>query len=430
MTTCAEITEILKKPDKETVQVELKESALLRNGDGQKKLGYEVVALANRYGGKLILGIKDDGTFEGRNIFVIDKDKSVIDNICRTNISPVIDYDVDFLQCDKGDLLVINVPKRKDIPHAYIDRRNGSEIKNRIYYIRTSHGKRLVSDKELSWLFTHIEDPDFVLRFRLVINFIKDSLKIPGNISQPSCISNYVWFVNSIPEEDISKVTKDWDIIQSFFLDITPYSILHSLSWLFTHSWLINIQRNTGRVRISSSLSKNVQSRKCTVDDLPMPYEESIINSLSWNFKDVLMKSGFQDFCLPANANIFIERSGINSVILDIRHPEHFNINITISKSHMARGLHFTHPLRAVFFGREMDNAFQNVEFDCTLSASFKFPEREIELFNEYENYANTIREHLSNDWDWDNFLGNLPDSILYKIENKLDVTLKRLESK
>jgi len=45
MTTCDDIQEILKNPEKESMKIEFKESEKLRNGNGQRELGYEIVAI-------------------------------------------------------------------------------------------------------------------------------------------------------------------------------------------------------------------------------------------------------------------------------------------------------------------------------------------------------------------------------------------------
>ena len=116
MITCDEIYKILKNPEKEKIKIEFKESEKLRSGEGQREIGHEIVALANRYGGKLLIGIKNDATFEGKGIFDdrgVDYYKGIIDNICHNKISPIIEYDIKFLQCQDGDVIVVNNPRRK-----------------------------------------------------------------------------------------------------------------------------------------------------------------------------------------------------------------------------------------------------------------------------------------------------------------------------
>ncbi len=104
MATCEEIHKILKNPEKENMKNEFKDSRILKSNDGEKKLCCEIVAFANRYGGKILIGINDDDGFEGKGIFKdkgIDSYKGTIDNIIHAHISPIIECEIEFLECDK-----------------------------------------------------------------------------------------------------------------------------------------------------------------------------------------------------------------------------------------------------------------------------------------------------------------------------------------
>jgi len=153
MTTCEEIGKLLEKSELENTKYELKSSQIFEKTDWKDDIAKELVAFANKNGGKLIIGLQNDCKFDGKADYDIDKLKGDINNIIRDKISPIIDYNFEFLECDGGDLSIISIEKKKDIPHAYIVKRKSHEIKNRIYYIRTPHGKRLVTNQELSNLF-------------------------------------------------------------------------------------------------------------------------------------------------------------------------------------------------------------------------------------------------------------------------------------
>ena len=157
MTTCEEVQKLLEKPELENTKYELKSSQIFEKTDWKDDIAKELVAFANKNGGKLIIGLQDDGKFNDKANYDIDKLKGDINNIIRDKISPIIDYNFEFLECEGGALSIINVEKKKDIPHAYIVKREGHEIKNRIYYIRTPHGKSLVSDKQLYFLFNETD---------------------------------------------------------------------------------------------------------------------------------------------------------------------------------------------------------------------------------------------------------------------------------
>ncbi len=155
MTTCEEIKKLREKSEFENLKYELKSSKILKENNWKDKIAKEIVSFANKNGGKVIIGLQNDGTFDGEIDYHVDKLKGDIDNIIHNKISPIINYNYEFLKCEGGDLSIITIEKKnKDIPYAYIVKREGPEIKSRIYYIRTPHGKRLVSDSQLESLFS------------------------------------------------------------------------------------------------------------------------------------------------------------------------------------------------------------------------------------------------------------------------------------
>ena len=420
MTICDEINEILRNHDAENIKIEYKRRKLLYSKQGQEKLCFAIVALANRYGGKLILGINDDVTFEGKDIFNVDSDKGTITNIIHNHISPTIEYDMEFLSCKKGDILVINILKRKGIPHAYINGRNGSDIKERIYYIRTSHGKRLVSDGQLQWLFEHQNDPDFDYSFRTVINYHKDSLQIPPpyHIDQPRSTSDFGFLISKIAKSDVDMLKKDWDTIQSFFIEIAPYVLIHLFSWHFMNSWLVETSRYEG-LALTRIVPSMANSKKILPRELPKTQTNSLIGSLSTNFSLAFSLMGVQEFYVPENTELQIHLDGGRKSVLSLKNKD-FSIDISFTKFMAGIGLHRTHPRKEAFQDKDRE-LFQHIEMNCTYSASFNYPEKDIELFNEYYHYANSIKDLLENDFNYDNFIKTLPNSILYTINNKLD---------
>ncbi|KKM62663.1 hypothetical protein LCGC14_1519440, partial [marine sediment metagenome] len=95
MTDCVEIERIIKNPNRENLTIDFKKSDVLKSKDSQKKLIEHIVAFANQIGGMILLGINDDGTYEGKNIFDVDKDKGILNNIINDNIRPVLMCDIE-----------------------------------------------------------------------------------------------------------------------------------------------------------------------------------------------------------------------------------------------------------------------------------------------------------------------------------------------
>lgn len=231
MTTCEEVQKLLEKSEIENIKFELKSSMILKNDNWKDNLAKEFVAFANKNGGKVIIGLQNNGAFDGERDYDVDKLKGDIDNIMHNRISPIINYNFEFLKCEGGDLSIISVEKKKDIPHAYIVKREGPEIKNRIYYIRTPHGKRLVSDKQLNFLFNE-KDLNFIepikkFEMKPDLELIKEYLDMIKNSQLSS--KNLVPMLNKIHNEFAQILIKEdfteneLDVINKYVESVDKY---------------------------------------------------------------------------------------------------------------------------------------------------------------------------------------------------------------
>lgn len=159
--TTTDIFRIAQSSERETITTELKSfRKLIPFDDNQKRdIAYEIIAFANRHGGQLIFGINDNGKPDENIDIDIDVIKSKLHQLCFDSISPVIECTTQYIDEAEGRFFIAHIPKRKRLPHAYVPNWSGSDINSRIYYIRTSHGKKLVSDSQLEWLFQNQGDP-------------------------------------------------------------------------------------------------------------------------------------------------------------------------------------------------------------------------------------------------------------------------------
>lgn len=259
-----DIIKIASQKEKETIDTELKSIRALDPFDGeqQKKIGYEIIAFANRQGGKIIFGINDNGQPDEKLHVNVDEIKSKLHNLCFNSISPVIECPTQFIDEPEGQFFIIYVPKRKGIPHAYTPNRSGSEINSRIYYIRTSHGKRLVSDGQLEWLFLNQNDPNYNHSFRVGFEFDKNMYLLNGIVS----IGNYsiLHYRDLLNEADKNDILKDSKKFNLFVGELMPYLILDILSDYFKESWYIGITQGFDRMS-SGPLITNVPVPSTTV---------------------------------------------------------------------------------------------------------------------------------------------------------------------
>lgn len=162
-----EIINLAHSKDNESMYFELKELNYDLDMNNYLK---SIVAFANRSGGRLIIGIKEDGSAQGVGIFNkfeqgkhngIDKFKECLKNKISTKISPSIEVEIKYHLSEQYEFIEILIPKRKGIPHAIIKDSSG-KIKSREYYIRTSSSSEPITDTQLDWLFSRrVQEVEF-----------------------------------------------------------------------------------------------------------------------------------------------------------------------------------------------------------------------------------------------------------------------------
>jgi len=101
----------------------------------------EMIAFANTDGGRILVGVDDDGVIVG--VDDVQHTEERIVNIARNNCNPPLSPTIDRVQTDDGTVLVVNVPRRMGEPCV-----NNDEL----CYIRVGSTKRHPSPQEWSRL--------------------------------------------------------------------------------------------------------------------------------------------------------------------------------------------------------------------------------------------------------------------------------------
>jgi len=251
-----ELREILKQTENEYVEFK-QVGEFSRNYEIAKLL----VAFTNRDGGKLIFGVRDNGTLEGKRINFDEKAK-IITNIATNLCTPQIQFSSFRFSLKEGDVFVIDIKKRKDIPHAVIinkkiDKENYKDsITGRAYYIRTISGIRAIDDKELEWLFRSSEGLDIEEGFNIILMIgIKTSMDLESEnrfitkhmLLVPSYGQyQYDVYLSQLSDEVFEKIIlneKNEKKIELGLLlyDILPLIIIDNLSRHYKNTTMINI---------------------------------------------------------------------------------------------------------------------------------------------------------------------------------------------
>lgn len=98
-----------------------------------ERLAREVVALANTGGGRVLIGVSDDGTIGG--LRDVHEETYALDEALDTCCVPPVEAEIDYVQVSrKREAIVLAVPQSPDRPHYVLDEDGGKRA--RTAYVR------------------------------------------------------------------------------------------------------------------------------------------------------------------------------------------------------------------------------------------------------------------------------------------------------
>jgi hypothetical protein len=435
ISTFNDIQKIINSTEKEKANVELKSFLKIVpcNDESRKDIAAEIAAFANRNGGTIIFGINNDGSFDDLPELNIDKAKETLHHISYNNISPVVDCNTKVIEEGRNIFIILYVPKRKGIPHAYIEKRTNHEIKSRTYYIRTSHGKRLVSDGQLQWLFFNQEEPDYEYQFRVAFEFYK-SFELTGSIV-PWGNYEICNLRDLLTEPDKSAILNDSNKFISFLNGLMPYMILGSLAEYFKDSWHIGVNKGFDRLSSGAMITDfPIDTTACFMHETPVE-GDSFVHNLSWDFTQILKELYPGKMHLPVNTSIIInyaDKRTASSIHLKNRD---FKIEILTGMLSGGAGLHqkgVLHHLLTERYSTEEQQAslgkFLHYDAAGYLTAQFNYPEYDMNDFEKYLTYYHNLKTLLGYNWDYDSKrLAHPPDEAVV-MDDKLNEILAILK--
>ena len=427
--TCKELQELASSVEKERIDLELKSFKALVGADGTSpdntKIAHELIALANTEGGKLIFGLKDDGSFEGALPATADDLKGKIYSLCRDRISPVLPCVVQVLACTEGEVLIVHVPKYTNIPHACIVSA-GQMIKTRTYYVRTGHGKRLVEDAELAWLFRNRDEPSTAQLFRLGIELNKE-FRVVGKPC-PRGNLELAHFGAKLPAAEHQKMRSSSDALQGFFVELFPFLILKSIASYYKESWYIGIDREF-EMTWSGPMKQEVSKTHLNVADIPR-HGTMWLNQLDWDWPAVLETLFPTPIVVPDGTRVAIHYKAGQQASLVWEHPN-YRISLLVGCRQAGAGLH---PNSVSF---EYNNAYARIHAQDQLWDHFSFfygvaeikpeyffPGYEIDAYERHRHYFDTLTSLIREHWDYDMALKELPSLEMLLLTNKVDAML------
>ena len=414
--------------DNEDLWFELKESKKYSNvSDIKKNLLKLIVAFANREGGYLVIGIKDNGQPEGLNIFEnykegtksgIDKFKELIGNTCKDLISPIINIDIQYYrnEADGYEFVAIKIPMRSNMPHAVI-KRSEVNVESRKYYIKTSHGCNMVTDTQLEWLFNGNNREVEESQYAIEITTYKDLSGIPLSIGkigdryviQPQVIHKIDEYIISLQKKSLEECTRDIEYRRELLSEILMYAIIQSLD---------------GNYRVYDKYA----------EFMPLPNADFLLNEAAKGNEKTLFTRADKKINFPPNSRIAIEK-GKKSVIFTIIN-EYVEIALELFPSSWEVGLPNSNPYKAIFLenhGIEGQNLlhdrYEVFEYVLNIKTTRLFPDViDSKYYASYE-FASKLKNNIKMFWDINYYMKEYPHyRNLYSIEYKLDSLINEVK--
>lgn len=119
-----------------------------------ERIAKEVVAFANSDGGKVLLGVDDDGQISG--LKDVQEELFLLENALERHCDPPIDFRISTLPVSRRrEVLVIDVPNSADKPHFLVRPENGSKG---VAYVRVDD-RSIEASKELVRLMRWKKNP-------------------------------------------------------------------------------------------------------------------------------------------------------------------------------------------------------------------------------------------------------------------------------
>ncbi len=121
-----------------------------------ERIAKEVIALANARGGRLFVGVEDDGTIRG--VRDVDEETFAVRQALGAHCDPPVPYTLGTVPVSrKREVLVVDVPESREKPHYLVGAANGSG-RSRTPYVRVAD-QSVEASREAVRLMKHERAP-------------------------------------------------------------------------------------------------------------------------------------------------------------------------------------------------------------------------------------------------------------------------------
>ena len=420
------INEIISKArteDNEDLYFELKQTQAYIKPNGKyrmRPLHEAIVSFANREGGRIIIGIMDNGNPEGIGVFDlladashsgIDKFKGAVISSTRSKISPPLDLTINHHLNDEYEFVEIIIPKRKGMPHAVIEGEPG-RVRDRLYYIRTSNSKELVSDTQLAWMFSgqsfNTDENNILIHTTTYKNIggvpLNGGFHVDKYILQPNGTRGLQPFIHALSDDSYERCKSDLDYKIELMTEMMMYSILQTIE---------------GMSRVVSQDAKAV----------PVPSEDFKLHDAILGKEEELFNRFDKCISFPPDSTLQISKGETERSVNFLIRNDYVSIELCLRFSQWKPGLLGSNPYAWVLLQNHgikgqsyLEENYESFEYILKTKISRLFPDIMSKEYYESYDYASNFVQRLRGIWDINYFLEEFPHyRKAYSIEHKID---------
>lgn len=148
-----------------------------------ERIAKEIVALANTNGGRIVLGVGDDGTIAG--VGDAAEEEFLLREATKAHCSPPIEYDTERVVVgDRNDVVVVTVPESKTKPHVVVAD-PPSDTDEGPAYVRVEERSVVASDDTVHQLRNQKADEGVTFEFGETESLLMRYLDDYGRITVP-----------------------------------------------------------------------------------------------------------------------------------------------------------------------------------------------------------------------------------------------------
>ncbi len=387
MTTAAEIKQALTLYPADAQRLVFASSQLLASEEGRDQLARDVVGLANRDGGRLVLGVDAAGRYEESLALDDAAAHTALDTMLDECTAPRVNAQLEHLVGEDGELLVVAVPRRSGAPHAFARTNAKGSVGARLYCVRHRDRTVPVSDAQLRWLFA-AQDMAGTRPIEFTLHAASDRGGLRTDVIQPRVTDSIEAMLAALDTEHSERLYADPEMLQQAAIELTSWVFLEELADLLVD----------GELGLSTAEQK--------LEDLPVPGGGSVFAELPGGLRGLLgggtpggvmsrllRRRTDRNFLLPAGAEIQIDYlARLGKARVGIHGPD---LRIGLSATRGERGTGIRWP------GLEVpDSAGNWVSVACELQVELPFPANASTEAAGASDVATALWSRLSSRWD------------------------------